>query len=244
MAAHSYWRFNWLFGNGGANIALAEVEMRTSVGGSNAATGGTAGGTSVNGSFPAANAFDANISTDYQSTAILSTLSYQFASPVDIVEYALTASASLNINLTPQRWQVEYSDDGAAWTIAGYARSQSTWATGEVKTFGVAASGRAVGGLRQAVQSTPPSAQVLALGKAPATAARTVSGTVKVEGTPTGGLLVRAYAKPTGEYIGQATSAGDGSYSINCGNVWADVYVVAFDPTTYQAVVFDQIVPG
>lgn len=82
------------------------------------------------------------------------------------------------------------------------------------------------------------------LGKAPATNAKTVSGTVTVGGVATGGLLVRAYAKITGEFVGEATTAGDGTYSIKCGNVWKDVYVIAFDPTTYRAVTYDQVVPG
>lgn len=82
------------------------------------------------------------------------------------------------------------------------------------------------------------------IGHAPTPGPKTVSGTVKVNGTATGGLLVRAYAKATGEFIGQATTDGSGNYSINCGANWADVYVLAFDPTTYQAVVYDQVVPG
>lgn len=72
---------------------------------------------------------------------------------------------------------------------------------------------------------------------------RTVSGTVKVAGVATGGLQVYAHAKLTGEMVGYTVSAGDGTYSIKCG-YFDDVYVVAFDPTTYQALVFDQIAPG
>jgi hypothetical protein len=71
-----------------------------------------------------------------------------------------------------------------------------------------------------------------------------VSGTVKVQGVATAGLILRAYAKSTGELIGSTTTASDGTYSINCGQNWADVTVVAYDPATYQALAQDQIVPA
>lgn len=81
-------------------------------------------------------------------------------------------------------------------------------------------------------------------GRAPTPGPKTVSGTVRVNGVLTGGLLVRCYAKATGELIGQTTTAGDGTYSIKCGANWNDVEVIAFDPTTYQALIYDQVVPA
>lgn len=92
-------------------------------------------------------------------------------------------------------------------------------------------------------QTIMPGGAVL-FGKAPSTNKHTVSGVVKVLGVAASGIIVCAHAKVTKELLGIATTAGDGSYSINCGVNFTDVYVIAFDPTTYQALVFDQVVPG
>lgn len=123
--SHVYWRINFATPNNGNNPAICELAMHTSVGGSDVCTGGTAGGTSINGSFPAANAFDGNLTgTDCQTTATPSTISYQFGSAQTIVEYAVTASATLAATYAPQNWTFEYSDDGSTWTVAAYARAQ------------------------------------------------------------------------------------------------------------------------
>lgn len=247
MAAHLYWRLNFAAGTNGNNPAVAEIAMHTTAGGSNVATGGTAGGTSINASFPAANAFDGNTSTDCQTTASTATISYQFASAQAIVEYTVTASASLASSYGPMNWTFEYSDDGSAWTVAAYVRAQIGWGTSETRTFPVNAgseTARALKAVNPGITTAQPAATIVQMGKAPTPGPKTVSGTVTVNGTATSGLLVRAYAKATGEFIGQATTAGDGTYSIKCGEDWADVYVIAFDPTTYQAVIYDQVVPG
>jgi hypothetical protein len=81
-------------------------------------------------------------------------------------------------------------------------------------------------------------------GKAPTPGPHTVSGKVTVLNVATAGILVRCYAKSTGELLGQTTTAADGTFTINCGVNWNDVEVIAYDPTTYQALIFDQIVPG
>jgi len=107
-----------------------------------------------------------------------------------------------------------------------------------------AAVGRKVPALQPAFALTVPPAAVLQLGKAPTPGPHTVSGTVQVNGVPTAGLLVRAYAKATGEFLGQTTTDGSGNYTINCGNNFTDVTVVAYNPPTYEALVADQITPA
>lgn len=248
MSAHVYWRINFATPTNGSNPAVCELAMHTSIGGSDVCSGGTAGGTSINASFPAANAFDGNLSgTDCQTTATPSTISYQFATAQTIVEYAITASATLAATFAPQTWTFEYSDDGATWTIAGYARGQVSWGASETRTFPVnagAESGQQLKSLRQAITYTPPAPNVVKQGIAPTPGPHTVSGTIYVNGTVTGGLIVCAHAKATKELIGTTTTASDGTYSIKCGANWADVYIVAFDPTTYEAIVFDAVIPG
>jgi hypothetical protein len=240
MAAHTYWRFSWATSNGGGNIALAEVELRTSVGGADAATGGTAGGTNVNGSFPAANAFDDNSSTDYQSSAVVSTLSYQFGSAVDIVEYAFKAAASLNVNLAPNVWTLEYSDDGAAWTPAARSTGQSSWTASEQRVFPVAIAARKLPISVPAVQTGSAAGTVSRLGTKSASSTRNLAGVAKVGGVATGGLLVRVYDKYSGTKLGEALSAGDGSYSIPVGG-FSEVFAVCYNPVTYKMLAFDQV---
>lgn len=70
-----------------------------------------------------------------------------------------------------------------------------------------------------------------------------ISGTVQVNGSNAQGLSVRAYAKITGELVGWATTASDGTYTIKTG-YFDEVYVIAFDPTTFRAQVLDQLVPA
>lgn len=249
MSAHVYWRINFASPNNGNNPAICELAMHTSVGGSDVCSGGTAGGTNINASFPASNAFDGNLTgTDCQLSSATGTISYQFASAQSIVEYVVTSSATLAATYAPETWTFEYSDDGSTWTVAAYARGQTAWGVSESRTLAVNAGAETAQQLKALRQAVSPGAANAAgsvqLGKAPTPGPHTVSGTVTVNGTATGGLLVRAYAKATGELIGQTTSASDGTYSIKCGVNWADVEVIAFDPTTYQAVIFDQVVPG
>lgn len=63
MAAHRYWRVLIRENGGGANPGIGELQMRTSIGGSNVATGGTASASSVTGTYTAAKAFD-GLTTD------------------------------------------------------------------------------------------------------------------------------------------------------------------------------------
>ncbi|MBF3820839.1 discoidin domain-containing protein [Burkholderia pseudomallei] len=254
MSAHTYWRLSINYTDGGTNAAIAEFSLHTSIGGGQAASGGTPSASSVYSTDTASLAFDGSASTFWASAAsgANSWLQYQFASAVDIVEYAITARNDSFYNQAPASWQLQYSDDGSAWTTAD-AAYYNQWTQGSTATFttgansGIAngaAIGKALKSNGPAYESAPSPPAFIQVGKAPTPGPHTVSGTVTVSGTPTGGLLVRAYAKATGEFIGQATSASDGTYSIKCGVDWADVYVIAFDPTAYQAVIYDQVVPG
>lgn len=247
MSAHVYWRLNFSGGNG-SNISFAEIEMHTSVGGADVCTGGTAGGTNINSSFPSANAFDDNLATDCELTSSSSgTISYQFTSAQAIVEYVVTSSASLAATYAPNAWTFEYSDDGSTWTIAAYVRGQASWSTNEARTLPVnagAETGKKSNPSLPAMQSTPPTGNGARLtGMRSAGTGTTVSGTVSVAGTGTSGLLVVVYDKISRQPIGQVLSGAGGAYSVNCGG-FTDVYVCAFDPTTYQMIGYDEVVPG
>lgn len=252
MAAHLYWRLNVTANNGGAALAIAEIAMFTAGAASTATTGGTPSASTTSGAQTASLAFDGSTSTYWQATTTTGTIQYQFASAVDITSYTVTNNTTPSN--APNAWTFEYSDDGSSWTVADTVARQKTWGgsagSAETRTYTVGANaGNTVQGVRiwqpgpNGQQTTPSAPNQIQLGKAPPTAARTVSGTVKVNGTGTSGLLVRAYAKATGEYLGQATTSGGGSYTINCGGYFSDVEVIAFNPTTYQALIYDQVAP-
>lgn len=256
MAAHVYWRINIQYAAGSTtNTAIAELSMHTSVGGGQAATGGTASADTSFSGDGAANAFDGNTSTFWASaSAPTGKLQYQFASAVSIVEYAITARNDSFWNQAPARWTFEYSDDGSTWTVADNTYvSPATWSQGATQTFEVGANSGVLNGASVGKKLNEPQyafekgangPNIVQVGKAPTPGPKTVSGTVTVNGTVAAGLIVCAHAKVTKELLGTGVTASDGSYSIKCGNNFTDVYVVAFDPTTYQAVVYDQVVPG
>lgn len=125
----------------------------------------------------------------------------------------------------------------------GYTSGWDTVDTTGPRSFGSLA--KKLVGIQPAAQTGSPGASIVPMvARAPTPGPKTVSGTAMVNGTATAGLLVRAYAKATGELIGQALTNGSGHYAINCGANWADVTVVAYDPNTYQAMVLDRITPA
>lgn len=236
-----------------ATTAIAEVELHATAGGSNIATGGTASASSTTGGNVAANAFDGNASTYWQSAALAAQLQYQLTSAQGVQEYKVTARNDASYAQVPGQWTFEGSNDGATWTILDYVADWS-WTQGQAKIYTVGANfgmpNKATGGTRNqkgqgpAEQAGTNGPNVVQQGKAPTPGPHTVSGKVTVLNVATAGILVRCYAKSTGELLGQTTTAADGTFTINCGVNWNDVEVIAYDPTTYQALIFDQIVPG
>lgn len=76
----------------------------------------------------------------------------------------------------------------------------------------------------------------------PAGAMTVVSGTTKEAGTLVAGKKVEIYDRITGELLGNTLSDGSGNWSIACLGRPA-VRVVGSDPTTYNSVVYDNVVP-
>ena len=139
MAAHRYWRvrFTPVSGNQGS---CAELQLRTSVGGPNVATGGVASASTVNGALVAANAFDGNPATHWQSSNAVQDprfLKYDFGAgtPQDIYEMAWTASATLAVAQNPGTLWLEWSDDDVNWTEALSATAIPAWTAGLTRTW-------------------------------------------------------------------------------------------------------------
>lgn len=141
MASHAYWRVNITANNGSAsNVTIAEMQYRTTVGGANVATGGTASATNNLSGYPPSQAFDGNASTFWvTNTGPTVYLAYHFTSAVAIVEYTMAARNDNTAFLgdTPKNWTLDFSDDGTNWTTLATVTGQTSWGLGEVRTFDV-----------------------------------------------------------------------------------------------------------
>jgi hypothetical protein len=131
--------------NGTQNPVISELQLRATIGGANQATGGTASAISTNLSRVAANAFDGNSTTSWQSGETPPNpcwLQYTTASPFTVNEVAITVDSALAVG-GPGWFDVQYFD-GTVWVtkFSGYTAS---WAT-STQTF----SGQTLGAERVA----------------------------------------------------------------------------------------------
>ena len=133
---HEYWRVKGVTAGSFVGGALAELEFRATIGGADQATGGTSiSGSEFNGSLVDGNAFDDDGSTAWAGTSLaLSWVGYQFTSPVSVEEISITSREASNGAQTWVDFDLEYSDDGSAWTTHWNILS-STWGNAETRTF-------------------------------------------------------------------------------------------------------------
>lgn len=256
MAAHLYWRLNIAAVDGGTLIGIAEIEMRTSPGGANVATGGTATAAAEQVGSEASKAFDANGATNWLITAAVTTgwVRYQFASAQDIVEHAITA-ANATPNRTPKNWIIQWSDDGSNWTTAAIVAGQEAWTASEQRVFTHASWPVNVGRVLTPIVSpsagpaAPPafSTVLLAHHQAALQTSPMISGTVMQGGVPCA-RTVRAYRRLDNQFLGEAVSdAGTGAFTINSRGRADHCYVVALDDLTgdpdFNAQIFDLVLP-
>ncbi len=116
-----HWRLTILANTSGTTKGLAEFAM-LGAGGVDLSVGGTASASSVSGSFSAANAFDKNTATEWQtvSTGNAESISYDHGAPV--VAERVRISWTSNANLMPLNGvtslRLQHSDDGVSWSRA------------------------------------------------------------------------------------------------------------------------------
>lgn len=142
MSAHSYWRINVSANNGDTSfLAIAEMEMRASVGGADQCTGGSASASASDGTSPPSNAFDNDATTRWStpSGTLTGWLAYQFASPVSVLEYTIQAHPTTPAR-SPKNWAIEYSDNGVDWVSLISIENQAGWTGGEIRTFAISSS--------------------------------------------------------------------------------------------------------
>lgn len=116
VGAHLYWRIRILEGYTGL-VTVAEIDMLSS--GVSQIGGGTAfASASSYGSVPA-NAFDGNTATWWgHSTAVGTTVGYQFSAAVSIDQVSITSRSGGDGGQCFKHGIVEYSDDGVSYTSA------------------------------------------------------------------------------------------------------------------------------
>jgi VCBS repeat-containing protein len=143
--SHLYWRLSFV--DDGGYGSMAECVMKTTSGGSQAATGGTATASTTNTTgggltFAASKAFDGSTATFWATSSDGSSggphwLAYQFASAVNIVEVTLTSRPDSFYNETPKRFALQYSDDGTTWYSKAYFITTSWTSSTQSRTFTV-----------------------------------------------------------------------------------------------------------
>jgi hypothetical protein len=143
-STYQYWRLNFNgVTNGSSLAAIAEVQFLDITPAPISLSGGTASAsTSFSGSFVAANAFDGNPATAWESSASPSSgspqwLQYQFTGPVSVTSIAISVrnDSTAWTSQSPTAMQIQGSPDGITWTtIVSYTGIVWT-SNGQVQTF-------------------------------------------------------------------------------------------------------------
>lgn len=138
MAAHRHWRLYCRKNAGnGSFTGLSEIELRASASGADETGGGTAGSSGSIQAGTAAACFDNNTGTGIQwnGTGAGQYVSYDFGSGNDeeIVEVSVLPRHDA-ANRTFAEFDVQYSDDGSAWTT-DWSGSYTAWVIGTPVVF-------------------------------------------------------------------------------------------------------------
>ena len=136
--AHTYWRIYEVSPTGGG-LAIGQISMAATIGGSNQCVGGTATASSQYGGYAPSNSFDGNPSDFWSSNGgdVGEWIAYQFPSPVDVLELVIFPRPDYLADKQGLRlFNLDYSDDGTTWTTFAnwYA---ATWNAGTSQTFDV-----------------------------------------------------------------------------------------------------------
>lgn len=264
MAAHSYWgiRVSPRAGSGNG-VSLAEIEMRSSVGGTNLCVGGTAIGTATAGT-SAAKTFDGNASTLWYNGATGGNevlIGYNFASAVEPVElYVLLAGAATaypGSTFGPANTRLVYSDDGVVWSNTRVGVATAGLGSGDSVTAAMtdaAPEAKFSGGPFSIAGSAPPPTNYKTGPQTPFSLRDTIDGgtgiivgTVKEKATPSNLPLrrkVRLFHEFSGRFVRETWSNDAGDYVFTGIDRTQRYTVVSYDYlNNYRAVIADNILP-
>lgn len=137
-SAHAHWRVLINTSMHAGYVAIAELSIRATAGGSNQCSGGTPSASGeYSSTFSAAKAFDANNATQWAKSGVAgSWLRYSFAAPVDCVEIAITSdNGGFAGNVAPTGFTVQYSDDGVVWTSSWSVTNFPIYSYGQTTVY-------------------------------------------------------------------------------------------------------------
>jgi hypothetical protein len=143
MSAHRYWRVYVTAVQSAGYTSCMELYLRTSIGGSNVATGGTASASSVGFGWTAAGAFDGTTAGNgwHSGNNALPTtpewLQYDLGSgnDKDIVEFAWAVRPGNETSQAPKDLQLQYSDNGSSWTTLYTRTGETSYSSGETRSW-------------------------------------------------------------------------------------------------------------
>lgn len=249
MPAYRYWgldlRTEVTF-SGTFFLALAEVEMRATVGGADLCTGGTPGAASFDPGFPPSNLYDNNFTTYLMRSGNTSLrVWYDFGAPVDVGEvwFRLPNSGVSHPGSThgPQGVQVIGSDDGVSWRpLATYilpSRADGGEHAVEVPTsYEYLLAGETLT-LSVSVTNVPMLTGAALFYDAADGGPYRVAGTVVIDGTPAtpASRRVRLFDKVSGRLVREQWSAADGTFEFAQVSVGPWLLVVDDYTLTYEA---------
>lgn len=267
MAAHRYWGLRLeVPANPGASYsyvtAIAEVEMRATPGGADQCNGGaalTAGGWV----WPPARAFDNDASTyaEIQGFQNSRLVGYVFATPVTVLEVALTLPGATTgyargSQSGPYYAIVQGSDDGVTWRNYGALDCDAQRADGatilipvQASPFAKVASTGAGAAVLPASAPFSAAAVVRSVDGAPARVdpqfggQYRIAGDVAIDGTPAAPVVrrVRLYHVATGQFVRETWGDAAGAFAFE--RIAAGEYLVVSDDHTraYNAAVADRV---
>lgn len=142
-SGYRFYRLNIADNNGRSTVNIAEVQVRSSVGGDDETVAGAGFASSVSGTstaFDGNKAFDDDAAT-FWSTANLvtaATLATDLGTGREITaaQYTIRARADAN-NGSPKDWTFEGSNDLETWDVLDTVTGETGWANGETRTYTV-----------------------------------------------------------------------------------------------------------
>lgn len=254
MAAHRYWRVLLSAANSNGRAAVVELQMRGSVSGATLCTGGTILASGTSSGLVAANAFDGNTATEWNSeiTGGIPWLGYDFGTAVSVVEISIRSNP--NASMQSLWGLLQWSDNAVNWvTLAPSLGMGAASTTYVFSGFADVVAPRLVGAALQLPTAWPTdTARARVLGQ-PLRAdlvdggAYRIDGDVAIEATPVIPVsrVVLLFTADSYRLIRRTWSdAVTGAYSFP--NLRLQKYIVLTrDYTrTYNAVVADEITPG
>lgn len=142
MAGHTHWRIFIRYNNDNNYVGLNELQLRGVAGGPDLTQtiGGIATASAARAGRGAGNAFDGDPATiwdaDNVNRAYGFWLAFEFPTAQDIVQIAAMPNSE-NTDRTPWLFEFQFSDDGAAWSLAWLCTCPTYDGAGFVSTYTV-----------------------------------------------------------------------------------------------------------